>query len=99
MLRVIFVSVHLRKCPIVLVWREARSPAVREDVVEDHVDQDVVAQHDEGGRQGERLALEVVGQAVAVGDDHHGGGHQDGPGDEDGAEDLGTDWGEVILEL
>ena len=80
---------------MVLVWREPRSPEVREDVVEDDVGQDVVAERDEGARQCERLALEVVGEAVAVGDGHDGGGHEDGPGDEDGAEDLG----EVVHEV
>ena len=53
--------------------------------MEDNVDQDVVAEHEEGAEEGEGLVLNVVGQPNPVGDkDHRGGeeyhhGHKDGP--------------------
>ena len=43
--------------------------------MEGDVGEEVVAERDEGGRQGGRLVRKVVGQAHVVRDGHHAGGH------------------------
>ena len=52
--------------------------------VEDNVDQDVVAEHEEEAEEGEGLVLNVVGQPDPVGDKDHGGGEEDHHGHKDG---------------
>ena len=52
--------------------------------MEDNVEQDVVAKHEEEAEEGEGLVLNVVRQPDPVGDEDHGGGEEDHHGHKDG---------------